>query len=205
MRNEAEVLDPLSYLFVVVSFVETQSLRLIWRGRGPVKLQILDGRAYHLHVMSVGAVHCDRYRDTVRFRQQTAFDTAFAAIRRIGAGFFPHPVELWLSHRPSLTTTNRCHRAPVGPNARIPRTPRPAPTPGNVDGLNYSSKFRWRLTHSTGIPFGAQTRLRPWLHDRSPADCARPAGAAYAAVGAAPSVPTTHPANAIHRHFLPSP
>jgi hypothetical protein len=35
--------------------------------------------------MPVGAVHRDRYRNAVRVGQQTAFDAAFAAIRRIGA------------------------------------------------------------------------------------------------------------------------
>lgn len=158
--------------------------------------------------MPVGAVHCDRYRDTVRFRQQTAFDATFASIRRIGAGFFPLPMAPWSSHHPSPATTSQCHRehkVPVSPDARIAQTLPPGPTPGTVDGLSYSNKFRWHLTHSTGIPYAAQTRLHPSLHDRSPSGYARPADVAYVVVEAAPSVPTTHLANAIHRHFFTKP
>jgi AraC-like DNA-binding protein len=81
--------------------------------------------------MAVGAVHRDRYRNTVRFGQQAAFDAAFAAIRRIGARFFPLPAAPSSLHRPSPATTNqshRAHRAPATPGARTLQIPRPGPT-----------------------------------------------------------------------------
>jgi len=45
-------------------------------------------------------------------REQAAFHAALAPVGGIGPGFFPHPMGLWSSPRPSRASPNRSRRVP---------------------------------------------------------------------------------------------
>lgn len=157
--------------------------------------------------MSIGAVHRDCYRNPVRLGQQAALDTAFAAIRRIGAGFFSLPTVPSSSRHPSTTMPNqshRVHRVPTSPSARTPRTPRPGPlleppmrrtaraNAGGTQGITLTACTQYKQNR-----FHRRAVAHPWVMP--------PTDAAYEAARAATFAPKSHLATASHRPFLASP
>lgn len=90
---------------------------------------VIQGGFRQFHVMAVGAIDFNGQWDAACLGQQAALDAAFAAIRRIGAGFSPKgalviarssgsqlqlmPLNWWYSSNPShqkrLNTPASCH------------------------------------------------------------------------------------------------
>lgn len=87
--GEAELGHEVANLLVVVAFVQTQPLGVFGRGFGARHHPAFQGFAGQLQVMPVGAGHRQANRHAVPLGQQAALDSGLAAIRRIGAGFFP--------------------------------------------------------------------------------------------------------------------
>lgn len=202
MRSIAQLNGELLNLRIVISLVQAQPLRPHCKQGRPVNFQRFQRRPCQLHVMAVSTVNDNCQWNAVCVRQQAALDAAFAAIRRVGAGFFPHPREPWSWHRQATTKTSRFPVTPPHSVSRASRTPRirqPRPIPENVDALNCCYKCRCRSRHSTGNPCAAQTKSRPWRPGRSLAGCDSPKDAVCVAAKAVPFGPTACPANASRR------
>ena len=134
--SELEFLSQFSNLGIVIALIQTQALRVLGRRAGPVHVNILQGLACQLAVVTVGFGDGHGQRDALRIGEQAALGAAFGPICRVWPGFFPLPREPWSSRHPSLSIASRCfatHRRPEVQIARIARKPRLEPTPGNAD------------------------------------------------------------------------
>jgi site-specific DNA recombinase len=98
MQGKAEFVRQLAHLVVIVAFVHTQVLGCFRRGLRPVNGDRLDGLTHQLVIVAIGAGGDDGERDASSVRQQRALHPPLAAIRWVGAGFFP--TQRRLSHGP---------------------------------------------------------------------------------------------------------
>lgn len=83
---------------IVVALVETKAVSA--PRRAPRLLGLDQSRTEELVIIAVGARHDDGERDPAGVGGQAQLGAAFAAVGRIGPGFFPHPKGPWsCSHR----------------------------------------------------------------------------------------------------------
>ena len=87
--GEAEVVQGAAHLIEVVAFIQAQTLGMIWAGCRSGYRQAVQRRPYQLHVVAVGAIHCQPHWNTLGFGQQAAFDALLTPIRGVGTGFPP--------------------------------------------------------------------------------------------------------------------
>jgi len=169
----------------------------------PVCLQRL---AHELVVVAVGSVDHHAERHTASVSEHRAFDPAFGAIGRVGAGFSPHPRLPCPSPRPTPAMSSRCqppHRRPADLHARRPRTRRLQPIPESAGAPKTTSRCSSRSARSTATPFAKQRRSRPSPHGPAHAGCDTPKGASAVAAATPPSVSKARPADATH-HLKPN-
>ena len=88
----------------IVPFVEAQMLRALRRGPGSPDGAAIQGGRRGLHVMGVGAGHCDGERGAALISQREALRAELAAIRRIGACLRPPNGAL------TMTLSSDCQR-----------------------------------------------------------------------------------------------
>jgi len=88
VRGKAELFHDLAYLLIIVPLVQTQPLWRLLRRLRSVGKDGLQRTAHQFHVMPVGTVDGNPYRDANSFRQQAALDAKLAPIRRVRTRFF---------------------------------------------------------------------------------------------------------------------
>ena len=88
MGGKAKLFHDLSYLIKIVPLVQTQPLRHGFRRLRSVGQDRLQRVPHHLHVMPVGAVNSNSYRDARGLCQQATLDTLLATVRRVRTRFF---------------------------------------------------------------------------------------------------------------------
>ena len=161
----------------------------------------LKRRLDHFTVMAIGPGNRHANRDTVGFCQQTAFNASLGSIRRVGAGFFPHPAGPWSWPRPSTATTNQSpsarHSLPE-PGPRVSETLRLASIPEIANERCCWNKYPSRSKRSTGSRFAAQRECHPWPGDPGLAAGPRRNDACWdASVSKARSFPIARPKSCI--------
>src|SRR5262245_2888125 len=92
------------HLLVVIPLIQTQALRLLCGRLWPLDDEAVEGGRDQFHIRPIGAGHHHAHRQTMSLGQEAALDAGFAAIRGVGARFFPHLRVPWSSLRPCLTT-----------------------------------------------------------------------------------------------------
>src|SRR5512140_1333212 len=134
--NVSRVLElhgQVTHLVVVVSFVQTQPLRLPLRWLRPSDRNALDRPPGQLEINPVRPVHGQPDRDAPSLGEEASLDAPLGPIGRIRAGAFPPRAAPCSSPRPSTATTSRCpsrRRIPPTPRPRSSGTPRPSSIPG---------------------------------------------------------------------------
>ncbi len=206
MQGEPEFSRQSSWIGIVVALVQAQVLFAATGRPGALYAHRVQRVTHEQVIVAVGARdgHADRCAPSVG--QHRALHAPLAPVGRVGAGFFPHRAELSPSHRPTTTRSSRCpsqHRRPEGLRARIPRRPRPPPTPGNDDAPTTTSRSRCRSRHSIGNRCVEQRRSRPWPSGLEREGGGTPGGAWAGAAAVLPSAPTTSPA--IESRHQPNP
>ena len=88
MGGKAELFHDLSYLIKVISLVQTKPLWGLCRWLRPVSKNRLQRPPHQFHVMPVGAVNGNAYRDARGLCQQATLDSLLATVRRVRARFF---------------------------------------------------------------------------------------------------------------------
>jgi len=124
----------------------------------------LQRRLDHLTVMAIGSGNRHAHRDPVGFRQQTAFNAFLGPIRRVGAGFFPHPAEPWSWRHPSPATPNQslsARHTPPAPGPKASEKLRPASIPEIANERYCLNKYPSRSKRSTGSRFATQREYHP--------------------------------------------
>src|SRR5918997_939871 len=192
VQGEAELRGEGARLVVVEALIQAEVLGPTVRRLGPLDRDSLERGAHQLVVVAVGPVDRRPERHAAAVGQHQALHPALAAVRRVAAGFSPHPAGPCPSPRPAPTRSSRCpagRRRPAGPRARTPRTPRPRPTPESAGAPRRTSRSSSPAAHSTGTPSAAQRRWRPSPPGPAPAGCGSPAGVAVRLGAGAPSLP----------------
>ena len=87
--RKAKLVQGPAQLSKVVAFIRAQTLGMIWAGCRSGYRQAAQRRPYQLHVVAVGAIHCQPHGNTLGFGQQAAFHALLTPIRGVGAGFPP--------------------------------------------------------------------------------------------------------------------
>lgn len=139
----------------------------------------------------MSAVNDDGRRYAVPVRQQAALDAAFAAIRRIGPGFFPPKGALVIA--PSRDNQDQSISCNVTAWS-MPRSQNSSNTPACAHSrkrrcAELPEQSRCLSRHSIGNRYAARTELPSWLPGRSPVGYGTPKDAAGAVVKAVPFVP----------------
>ncbi len=201
MSGIGKFLHQSSDLTGIVSLIQTHPL-----GALPCRLRAgyrdtLKRRLDHFTVMAIGPGNRHANRDTVGFRQQTAFNAFLGSIRRIGAGFSPRPAGPWSWHHPSPATTNQSlstrHSLPE-PGPRVSETLRLASIPEIANERCCWNKYPSRSKRSTGSRFAAQRGRHPSLGGQGLLACPRRNDACWdASVSKARSFPTVRPKSCI--------
>jgi len=194
--REAEFLQEGTHLVIIIAFVQTHTLWLLLRRFRPRHYQTVEGGTHQLHVLSVRAVYRQTQRDAMSLGQQRAFHPRFAAIRRIGSGFFPHPMALWSSLRPCSASSNQSRAVrqialPPPATAAETRLLRPIPESGH-------ERWIWRISRSgsrlpTDSRFAARRRWRRHSDGQEHADAPHQSdGCSHAWATAVATPPTIH-------------
>src|SRR6266568_1344922 len=102
--RKAEFAQDGTHLLVVIPFVQTHPLRMLFAWLRTVNDDAFDSRSHQLHIVALSSLNDEADRDAVPLGEQAAFHPALASVGRIGAGFFP--AQRGLGHRP-------IHREPV--------------------------------------------------------------------------------------------
>src|SRR5262245_12558480 len=201
MCREAELVEQLPYLVIIIAFVQTQPLVGVWGGVWPLHSYVLDGLARQLEIIPIRAGHGQPERHATAIGADAAFGADLAAVRGVLAHLFPPRGELWSSPRPSPATPSQSparHRSLPGPFPIRPQRHLPPPTLGNGDGRNYWNRSASRSAHSTGNRCEAQKRWHPWLCDRQRGADGIPKGVVCAVGARAQCAPTIRLGYASH-------
>ena len=190
VQGEAEFLSQGARFVVVEALVQTEVLRSLPCWPGPLDGDSLKCRPHQLMVVAIGSIDGCPKRHAAAVGQHHALHPAFAAVRRVAAGFSPHPARPCPSLRPAPTRSSRCpagRRRPAGPRPRTPRTPRPQPIPESAGAPRRTNRSSSHAAHSTDTQSAAQRRSRPSPPGPAPAGCGSPAGGAVAVAAVPPS------------------
>ena len=165
MSGIGKFLDQRSYLTGIIGLIQTHPLRVLLRRLWAGDRDTLQRRPDHFTVMSIRSGNRHANRDTVGFRQQTAFNTFLGPIRRVGAGFFPHPAGPWSWRHPSTATTNQSlstrHSLPT-PGPKVSEKRRLASIPEIANERCCLNKYPSRSKRSIGSRFATQRGCHPW-------------------------------------------
>ncbi len=101
MGRKAECAQEVAYLVVVIPFVQTHALRMLFAWLRTLDHDALERRAHQFHIVAIGSINRQTDWHSMPFGEQAALHAALAPVGRIGAGFFPRPRALWLSPHPS--------------------------------------------------------------------------------------------------------
>src|SRR4029453_16311898 len=161
MGGEPKLLQNIAHFLIVIPFVEAHTLRLRLCWLRALDDQAVERGPHQFHVMAIGTLPHQAKGDAVALSQQTAFDPAFGAIGRVGAGFFPLPGVPWSWRRPCLASSSQCpvaRQTAPPPFARVLRRPplRPIAETGHA-------RWTWDITRSgsrlpIGIPSGGRKK-----------------------------------------------
>jgi hypothetical protein len=88
--RKAKLVKDVAHLLVVIALVSAHPLGVLLARLRPVDDDTLDAGAHQLHVMALRPFNHEADWDSLPLREQAAFHPAFAAIARMGPGFFPH-------------------------------------------------------------------------------------------------------------------
>lgn len=185
----AKCFQQVSYFARIVSFIQTHPLLFPFRRPGPFGRNTFYRCLCHFAVMAVGAINRQPHGNTGTVGQQTAFNAFFSPVRRVWAGFFPHPAGLGSWRRPSIAKTSQSlsiHHNRPGTASTVSRKRRLLPIPeiGNEPYCWNKSPFHSR--RSTGSRSVIQKKSHPWLFDPAHAACRRQSdGCSDASVSAA--------------------
>src|SRR5512143_948932 len=179
VSREAKLLQDGADLIVVIALVQAQALRLFCRWFRPLDQNALESCPHPFHLVAVRARYPHADRDALSLRQETAFDTLLAALRRIRSGLFPPQGGLYSWRHPYSTMTNRClatHRTVRHPPARGSQTRPPRPTPGSDRALWTWHRVRVESGRPTDSRYGAHRKWHPHTGDPPPAGVPHPSG-----------------------------
>jgi hypothetical protein len=109
MGGKAECVQDVAHLLVVIPFVQTHPLRVLFGWLWTLDDDAFDGRPHQFHIVAIGSLNREADGHPMPFREHAAFDATLASISGIGAGFFPRPTGLWSSPRPYSTTASQCY------------------------------------------------------------------------------------------------
>ena len=168
VSGEVELSGEVTDLAVIISLVQTESLRRATRRDGTLNRDALERGSRHLEVHAVGAVDDEAERDSARVRQYAAFRSSLGTIRWIGTGFFPLRAAPYSSRRPSTASSNpprRIHRRLRALFSTPSRRLLPPSIRENVGAPTSLSRCPWRSKRSTGNRYGARTGWRSSHHD----------------------------------------
>ncbi len=155
----------ISYLIRIIGLIQRHTLRLLFCRFRTLYRNTLYRCLNHLAVVPIGSVDCHADRHTPCLGQQTSFNAFFGSIRRVWAGFFPHPGGLLSWHHPSVAKTNQSlsiRHSLVEPVPIVSEKPRLLSTPGIGYGLCYLNKYLSHSRRSIGSPSGAQKEFHSW-------------------------------------------
>src|SRR5262245_1156970 len=198
VAREGELGHQLPGVVIVVALVQTQSLLLARFRQVAMHRDTLQRRFDQFLVMTVGPVYGQAHGDALSFHQHAALDPPFAAVGRVGTGFFSPPAGPWSCTRPDSATPSRgpsVRRRRADPPPRTSGRRRLGPTPGNGRGRWSGGTSRWRPELPTDSRCGGRTEWRPGTggracgddHRRSGGNCGEPA----TGVGSWPRGPRT--------------
>jgi len=197
VRSEPVLTSQTANLIVIISFIKTQVLP---SSRARTRLfhrNALKRFASQLEVVHIRARDGQPHRQARRLDQDAALGAGLGSIRRVGAGFSPHPRGPWSSHRPCSATTSPdpvIPGTPPGHFATVSQTPPLPAIPGNAGAPSNSNRCLWRSGHSTGTRSGPRREWHSSRPGRSVEAAPRRGGAcSYAPATTAPQMPTTHP------------
>jgi hypothetical protein len=114
-----------AHLIKVIALVQAQALRILQSRQLTLYHQSSQGCLCQFHIVSVGPIHRNGHRYAMRLGQQTALDAAFAAIRKVEAGFFPPSGALVMlpssaSHDQSILSKACSDSNPIWENGQFP-------------------------------------------------------------------------------------
>ena len=203
-----EFLDQITHRVIVIPFVQTHTLRMPSAGFGTFDWNTLQRRFDQLAIMSISAINRQANGYATSLRKQTALNAFLGPIRRIGAGFFPRPAELWSWRRPWTAKTNRClsiHRNPPKPFPTASGTRQLGSTLENASGQCCWNKYPFRLRRSIDNRFAGRKRFRPSLYGPAPwADRRQTDAYSYAWAVTALFVPISRPKSYTGSSFFAS-
>jgi len=197
VRSEPVLTSQTANLIVIIPFIKTQVLPSSRARTGLFHGNALKGFTSQLEVVHIRARDGQPHRQARRLDQDAALGAGLGSIRRVGAGFFPHPRGPWSSHRPCSATTSPdpvILGTPPDRFATVSQTPPPPAIPGNAGALSNSNRCPWRSGHSTGNRSGPRREWHSSRPGRSVEAVPRQGGAcSYVPATTAPQTPTTHP------------
>jgi site-specific DNA recombinase len=137
VRCKAKFFQKVSHFNIVIAFIQTHILLLLSSRFRSFDHNAFKGVSYHLHILAIGAFHCQPDGNAVPLGQHTPFYATFCSIGWVGAAFFSHPMALSPVHHPCSAIPNQClatHQTGLRLPAIASQTHRLPPTPKNGHG-----------------------------------------------------------------------
>ncbi len=164
MSGIGKFLHQSSDLTGIIRLIQTHPLRTLPSRPRAGNRDTRKRRLDHLAVMAIGPGNRHANRDTVGFRQQTAFNAFLSPIRRVGPGFSPRPAGPWSWPHPSTAKTNQSlsarHSLPE-PRPRVSERLPLASIPEIANEPCCSSKCLSHSKRSIGSRFTTQRGCHP--------------------------------------------
>lgn len=196
VRRISELLRQIANFIIVISLIQTQSLRRSFCWLWPFYRNACQRRLYQFHVMTIGSIQHQSNRNPSPFTQKTAFNASFGSIRRVCPAFFPRLKALCSSFHPSIARTSQSLSSRHTPSAPRPKAFQKLllfAIPENAGALwNYCTDL-WHSRRSTGNQFATQTRSQSSHGDYPPEACDIPEDEASHKVRRARSFAKVHP------------
>ncbi len=101
MGRKAELAQDVAHFVVVIPFVQTHPWRLLFAWLRTLNYDAFDRWSHQFHIVAIGSLNRQTDGDAMPLGEQATFHSALAPVGGIGAGFFPRPMGLWSSPRPS--------------------------------------------------------------------------------------------------------
>ncbi len=181
----AKFFHQVAYLTRIITFVKTHPLLFSFRRRWPFHRNTFYRCLCHFAVMAVGAINRQPHRNTATFRKQTAFNAFFSPVRRVWAGFSPHPAGLLSWPHPLIAKTSQClsvHHNRPELLSRVSEKRPLVPIPEIANAPYCWNKYRFHLMRSTGNRSAVQKISHPALGDPALSACRRQSGAYWDAL-----------------------
>ena len=176
MSRIAKRFYQISYLTRIVTFIKAHTLFFSFSRLRAFHRNTFYRFLCHFAIMAIGAINRQTNRDTRTFGKQTAFNALFCSVRRVWAGFFPHPAGLLSWRRPSIAMTSQypsTHRNLPEPSSTILKKRRLLPIPEIGNETYCLSKYQFHLRHSIDSRFAIRKKSRSLLCDPALSVCRR--------------------------------